>query len=51
MESATAGLKHKFNDRLLGECKAGYLRATDGTTGGFTNYRGPLFYASITYSL
>ena len=40
-ESATAGLKHKFSDRLIGEGKAGYLRRTDATTGGFTNYRGP----------
>jgi hypothetical protein len=50
-ESATAGLKHKFSLRLLGEFKAGYLRRTDDTTGGFTNYRGPLVYASLTYSL
>jgi hypothetical protein len=50
-ESATVGLKHKFSDRLLGEGKAGYLRQTNGTTGGFTNYRGPLFYAALTYSL
>jgi len=38
-ESVTAGLKHKFNDRLLGDGKVGYLRRTDDTTGGFTNYR------------
>jgi hypothetical protein len=50
-ESATAGLKHKFNPRLLGEFKGGYLRRTDDTTGGFTNYRGPLIYAAVTYSL
>lgn len=50
-ESASAGLKHKFNARLIGELKAGYLRRTDDTTGGFTNYRGPLVYASLTYSL
>jgi hypothetical protein len=50
-ESATAGLKHLFNNRLEGEIKVGYLRRTDATTGDFTNYRGPLAYASITYSL
>ncbi len=50
-ESATAGLKHKFSPRMLGEFKAGYLRRTDDTTGGFTNYRGPLVYAALTYSL
>ena len=50
-QSVTVGLKHKFSDRLIGEGKAGYLRRTDGTTGGFTNYRGPLAYLSLTYSL
>jgi hypothetical protein len=50
-ESATAGLKHMFNSRLQGELKVGYLKRTDATTGGFTNYDGPLAYASITYSL
>jgi hypothetical protein len=50
-ESVTAGVKHKFNDKLLGELKAGYLRRTDDTTGSFTNYRGPLVYVSLTYAL
>jgi len=50
-QSETAGLKHLFNNRLQGELRVGYLRRTDATTGGFTNYRGPLAYASITYSL
>jgi hypothetical protein len=50
-ESFSAGLKHKFNARLMGELKAGYLHRTDDTTGGFTNYHGPLVYASLTYSL
>lgn len=51
MESATAGVKHKFGTELYGEAKAGYLRSTDGTTNGLTNYHGPLFYVSLTYSL
>jgi hypothetical protein len=50
-ESVTAGLKHKFGDRLMGDCKVGYLEKTDPTTGGFTNYHGPLAYAALTYSL
>ena len=41
-KARTLGWKHKFSDRLIAEGKAGYLRRTDGTTGGFTNYRGPL---------
>jgi hypothetical protein len=50
-ECGTAGVKHKFSPRLFGEFKAGYIRRTNDTTGGFTNYRGPLAYASLTYSL
>ncbi len=51
MESATVGLKHKFSDRLIGDCKVGYLESTSPTTGGFTNYHGPLAYVALTYSL
>jgi hypothetical protein len=47
-QSATAGLKHKFSDHMIGDVKAGYLRTTDATTGYFTDYRGPLAYASLT---
>jgi hypothetical protein len=50
-ESVTAGLKHKFSDRLMSEGKVGYLERTDPTTGGFTNYHGPLVYVALTYSL
>ena len=51
MESATVGLKHKFSNRLMGDAKVGYLKSTDSTTGGFTNYKGPLAYLSLSYSL
>jgi len=50
-ESVTAGLKYKITPRLIGEGKVGYLRRTDATTGGFTNYHGPLVYLALTYSL
>lgn len=50
-ESATIGVKHKFSDWLMAEAKVGYLRSTDGTTGSFTNYRGPLAYVSLEYKL
>jgi len=45
------GLKHKFSNRLMGDAKVGYLKSTDSTTGGFTNYKGPLAYLSLSYSL
>jgi hypothetical protein len=51
IQSVTAGLKHKFTSRLLCDCKVGYLESTDPTTGGFTNYHGPLAYVALTYSL
>ncbi len=50
-DQVTAGLKHRFSDRLIGEAKVGYLRMSDPTTGGFTNYHGPLAYVAFTYSL
>ncbi len=49
--NVTLGLKHKFNERLMGDCRVGYLKWTDPTTGGFTNYNGPLAYVALTYSL
>ncbi|HXQ81015.1 MAG TPA: hypothetical protein VN775_06875, partial [Opitutaceae bacterium] len=51
ISTLTAGLKHKFSDRLMGEGKVGYIRKTDDTTGGFTNYQSPLAYVAFTYSL
>ena len=47
----TAGVKYKFSKDLFAEAKVGYLRRTDDTTGGFTNYKGPLAYVGLTYSL
>ncbi len=47
----TIGIKHKFNDRLVVNAKVGYVDSTNATTGGFTDYRGPLGYVSIDYKL
>lgn len=51
VQSVTAGLKHKFSERLIGDFRVGYLDSTNPTTGGFTNYHGPLAYAALTYAL
>ena len=40
--SVTVGLKHKFDDKLVGNFKFGYFHSDNQTTGGMTNYRGPL---------
>lgn len=50
-ESVTVGLKHKFNDRLIGDAKVGYIDRSNQTTGNFTNFRGPLGYLALEYSL
>ena len=51
IESVTGGIKHKFSSRLIGEAKVGYMKGTSDTTGGFTNFNGPLAYLSLTYAL
>jgi hypothetical protein len=48
---AYLGLKHKFSPRMLGHAKVGYLDSRNDTTGGNTNFRGPLGYLAIEYGL
>jgi len=45
------GIKHKFNDRFVMNAKVGYADSKNDTTGGFTNFRGPLAYVSIEHAL
>ncbi len=49
--TVTLGLKQKFTDRWLGEAKVGYFDSKNETTGGRTNFRGPVGYVSVAYSL
>ena len=49
--TVTAGVKHKLSDRMILNGKVGYFDTRSETTGGNTNYRGPLAYLSIAYSL
>ncbi len=49
--SATVGVKHKFSKRLLGDAKIGYIDNKSDTTGGHTNFKGPLVYFSLEYAL
>ncbi len=51
LSTYTVGLKHKFTDRIFGDAKVGYMKSTNATTGGFTNYNGPLAYLALTYAL
>ena len=47
----SVGLKHKFTDRLMGNLKVGYFDSHNATTGGFTDFHGPLGYISLTTAL
>lgn len=49
--TATVGMKHKFNDRWLASGKVGYFSSKNDTTGGRTNFHGPLAYVSVEYGL
>ena len=49
--TVTAGLKHKFTDRIMGNAKLGYINSQNETTGGRTNFKGPMAYVSLEYAL
>ncbi len=49
--SVTAGVKHKFSDRMVGSAKLGYFNSDNVTAGGFANFKGTVGYASLTYRL
>lgn len=49
--TATVGIKHKLTDRILASGKVGYFSSKNDTTGGFTNFHGPLAYVSVEYKL
>ena len=49
--TVTAGVKYKFSDRMIGNAKLGYIDSKNDTTGGNTNFKGPLAYVSLDYAL
>lgn len=49
--TVTAGLKHKLSDKLILNAKVGYFDSKSDTTGGNTNFKGPLAYVSLDYAL
>ncbi|SDS43784.1 hypothetical protein [Opitutus sp. GAS368] len=48
--SYTVGVKHKLTDKLLLNAKLGYFDSQNDTTGGFTNYHGPVAYVAFDRS-
>lgn len=49
--TVAAGLKHRFSDKLVGSIKLGYFKSTNETTGGNTNFKGPMAYISFDHAL
>ena len=49
--TVTVGVKRKLTDRMFLNAKVGYFDSKSDTTGGNTNFRGPLAYLSLDYSL
>jgi len=47
----SVGLKHKISDRCICSGKIGYVDSHNGTTGGNTDFHGPLAYVSLDYGL
>jgi hypothetical protein len=47
----TVGLKHKISAKWIGSLKVGYFESTNDTTGGRTNFRGPLAYVAMEHEL
>lgn len=49
--TVTLALKHKFSARCICNAKIGYFSSKSDTTGGNTNFKGPLAYVSLDYAL
>lgn len=46
----TAGLKYKVDAKTVVAVKGGYIDSVNQTTGGYTNFRGPLAYVSVEHA-
>lgn len=47
----TVGLKRKLTEKMVLNAKAGYRDSQNDTTGGNTNFKGPIAYVSFDYAL
>jgi hypothetical protein len=50
-ETIAIGVKYKFSKTWIGTGKVGYFDSRNDTTGGRTNFRGPLAYVAMEHSL
>jgi hypothetical protein len=49
--SVTVGVKHKMSKDWLAHAKLGYFESKNDTTGGFTNFSGPVAYLAFEHGL
>ncbi|MBA3849369.1 MAG: hypothetical protein C0502_05165, partial [Opitutus sp.] len=49
--TVTCALKHRFTKDIVGQFKLGYVNSKNQTTGGNTNFKGPLAYVSFDYAI
>ncbi|MCX6954802.1 MAG: hypothetical protein NTV51_21810 [Verrucomicrobia bacterium] len=49
--SITVGVKRKFSDSWVANAKVGYFESKNDTTGGRTNFHGPVAYLSFEHAL
>ena len=49
--SIVLAVKHRFTEKIRGTVKVGYFEQDNTTTGGFTNFHGPMAYFSIEHAL
>lgn len=49
--TATVGVKYKVSEKILLRAKVGYFDSKNNTTGGRTNYHGPVGYVSFEHAL
>jgi hypothetical protein len=49
--SVTVGVKHKLSKLWLAHAKVGYFESKNDTTGGYTNFHGPIAYVSFEHGL
>ncbi|MDP2137303.1 MAG: hypothetical protein Q8J74_05570 [Candidatus Didemnitutus sp.] len=47
----TVGIKRKLSEKMVLNAKAGYRDSQNDTTGGNTNFKGPIAYVSFDYAL
>ncbi len=49
--SIVLAVKHRFTEKIRGTIKVGYFEHDNTTTGGFTNFHGPMAYLAIEHAL